>query len=914
VSAARVFAAVAGRAVRRPLLVCVCALALGLAGAGLAVGLTPSTALTTFVEGSSPSYRATQSFYRSFGGEPIEIVVKGNLQRLLLSEDVERLVGLEGCLAGRVSGGSLSGAGGASGPCAQLARTRPTKVVIGPGTFINEAALQIEEGLINREHQARRRASTAQRAVQQRALARGLSSAEAQTLGKQAAEVVMRTFEAEVAALAVRFGITKPPSLSEPEFVSRVVFDSASKVPGTPKQRFAYLFPSREAALISVRLKAGMSQQQVQRAISSIRKAVAMPQWRLHYGSYLITGEPVILSELSSSITHSIVLLLIGAMLVMALMLGLVFRGRPRLAPLAIALLATAVTFGGLAASGATLSVGEVAVLPVLIGLAVDYAIQLQSRIQEALALGGVDLRGAVIVAARTGGPAIAAAAAASAGAMLVLELSPVPMVRDFALLLVVGLAVALLCAVSVGSAAIVLVRGGGSAGKASSRGRGVWQSAGASRAAPAAAQLRAAWRGAEQLVRENSLTRWLSWVAVEAVPRRPRIVLAVAAVLAALGWGLSSLTPVQTDITKLVPQSMPALRNLATLEKLSGVGGELDLMVSGRNLLAPASIEWMRSYQSRMLARFGYRKGRGCGAAPLCPALSLPDLLSGQETGASGKAAKLTAAELRSFLTTVPRYFSEEVISGDRRAATLAFGLRLMPLARQQRMIETMTAALHPPAGVHASLVGLPVLAAQADTQVASAGRRTLQMLLGLIAVALVLLIAFRGSARRALVPLVPVALASGWSALVLLILGVPLNPMSVTLGALVIAISTEFSVLLCERCREELREPAQAGDWRRAMRAAYRGTGAAVAASAATAIAGFGVLALSDIAMLRDFGLVTLIDLTVSLLGVLIVLPAALTLAYGRQDDRRLAGVSPRVAWRTLLRRPGARGGISA
>ena len=46
-------------------------------------------------------------------------------------------------------------------------------------------------------------------------------------------------------------------------------------------------------------------------------------------------------------------------------------------------------------------------------------------------------------------------------------------------------------------------------------------------------------------------------------------------------------------------------------------------------------------------------------------------------------------------------------------------------------------------------------------------------------------------------------------------------------------------------------------------------------------TAIAGFGVLVLSDIAMLRDFGIVTLIDLSVSLVGVLVALPAALLLA---------------------------------
>ncbi len=52
-------------------------------------------------------------------------------------------------------------------------------------------------------------------------------------------------------------------------------------------------------------------------------------------------------------------------------------------------------------------------------------------------------------------------------------------------------------------------------------------------------------------------------------------------------------------------------------------------------------------------------------------------------------------------------------------------------------------------------------------------------------------------------------------------------------------------------------------------------------MAASGATAIAGFGVLVLSDIAMLRDFGLVTLIDLSVSLVGVLVALPATLVIA---------------------------------
>ena len=64
---------------------------------------------------------------------------------------------------------------------------------------------------------------------------------------------------------------------------------------------------------------------------------------------------------------------------------------------------------------------------------------------------------------------------------------------------------------------------------------------------------------------------------------------------------------------------------------------------------------------------------------------------------------------------------------------------------------------------------------------------------------------------------------------------------------------------------------------------------------ASGATAIAGFAVLAFSDVAMLRDFGIVTVVDLTVSLLGVLAVLPAVLMLAERRAAGRRPVAGDP-------------------
>jgi predicted RND superfamily exporter protein len=179
--------------------------------------------------------------------------------------------------------------------------------------------------------------------------------------------------------------------------------------------------------------------------------------------------------------------------------------------------------------------------------------------------------------------------------------------------------------------------------------------------------------------------------------------------------------------------------------------------------------------------------------------------------------------------------------------------------------------------------LAGLPVLAAEANTDLSNS--RWWLPLAGLVAVGVVLAAIYR-SARRAIVPLIPVLMATGWSGLVVAALGVSLNPMSATLGALVIAIATEFSVILSARYVNERREGQSVGE---ALRRTYLRTGAAVLASGVTAIAGFAVLAIAGLPLLddiglisvapvlRDFGLVTVADLLVALAGVMLVLPAA-------------------------------------
>jgi predicted RND superfamily exporter protein len=383
----------------------------------------------------------------------------------------------------------------------------------------------------------------------------------------------------------------------------------------------------------------------------------------------------------------------------------------------------------------------------------------------------------------------------------------------------------------------------------------------------------------------------------------RPRRVLLIGLAIAAMGWVADTQTKVVSDVRDLVPANLKALKDAKTLQDTTNVSGEIDVMVTAKDLTDPAVIGWMIKFQQGALCAHGYESKTNCldkkppagykGPPELYPALSLPDLFRSTNTG--------DAKQVRALLDAVPPYFSQAVISQDRQTANLAFGIRLMPLERQKRVIDDLRARLEPPPGVSANLAGLPVLAADANHELSSSSRRAIALLVGLIAVFLVLL-AVRRRPRLAAVPLIPIALATGWSAALLFLLRIPLNPMSAALGALVIAISTEFSVLLSARYREE----REAG-WspRAALERTYRSTGAAVLASGTTAIAGFAALVASDIRMLRDFGIVTVIDLTVSLLGVMVVLPAALLWAeehgpFSLRDlhPRRLLGMAGRRA----------------
>jgi hydrophobe/amphiphile efflux-3 (HAE3) family protein len=802
----RPFGAIAAWSVRHARAVLVVAGVVAIVAAVAATQVHTDAGLSTLVGKGDPTYKATQRVRAEFGEEPVVVLVKESLPKLLLGKDLLRLTHLEGCLSGKVPKGVKP----LPGACEELAETRPVSFLAGPATFLNESVVQIDEQL--------------------------------ERMSKQVAPEQFREFLLEV---ATKYGITSVPSITNEEFVSTVVFDLA-KARGTPKARLAYLFPNSHSAQIVLRLKPGLSEAERRDAIGLIKEAVtetkprkacgedgkAAPCFVLSGGEYVVTGAPVVVDGIARALKHALLLLFGVAIVVMAFVLLLAFRSRMRLLPLALALASTALVFGLLELVGGSLTMAAIAVLPILIGLAVDYAIQFQARYDEVLATGATG-EAAARTAANLSGPTIATACLATAAGFLVLLLSPTPMVRGFGILLVVGVLLAFILVMTAGFAALSLRRGASLAPSGSNRLRHL----------------------------------------IDFSIRRPVLILVVGVLLAAIGWGVGTQIETVSEVRQLAPHGLSEVKDLNTYEAATGTTGDLEVLIEAPDLTDPATVEWMAGFKRRVLAADEVTAG---------PALS--DFLTKGE-------GKVTKSGIEATLEALSSYSLRQVAPLDPKTgkighlALISFGISSQTLAEQQQLLSSVRAQIgKPPPGVEVRLAGLPVIAAEAASELSSS--RYWLALAGLGAVALVLL-ALRRSFRRALVPLLPTVLATGWASLLIWITGIPLNPMSAALGALTIAIATEFAVILSGRFEQER---SVGLDVAAALRRAYERTGAAVLASGLTAIAGFAVLIASDIRMLRDFGAVTVIDLAAALLGVIVILPATLTLL-----ERRRPGAPP-------------------
>ena len=129
-----------------------------------------------------------------------------------------------------------------------------------------------------------------------------------------------------------------------------------------------------------------------------------------------------------------------AALVVMAVILALIFKVRWRLLPLLAVLVGVAWAFSLLGLIGIDLSLVTISGLPILIGLGIDFAIQIHNRVEEEVVLDKDEHPIAETVA--NVAPPLIAAVVTGILAFLALRISKVPMIRDFGVLLAIGVVV----------------------------------------------------------------------------------------------------------------------------------------------------------------------------------------------------------------------------------------------------------------------------------------------------------------------------------------------------------------------------------------------------------------------------------------------------------------------------------------
>lgn len=148
-------------------------------------------------------------------------------------------------------------------------------------------------------------------------------------------------------------------------------------------------------------------------------------------------------------------------------------------------------------------------------------------------------------------------------------------------------------------------------------------------------------------------------------------------------------------------------------------------------------------------------------------------------------------------------------------------------------------------------------------------------------LAAAMALLVAtFWVQARRPFLGVVtigPVALVVLWTFGLMAATGIPFGPVTAILSVLAIGIGVPFTIHITHRFQEDRGRFDNAAD---AITSTVRHTGGALAGSALTTMAGFGILMTSSLVPFRQMGQVTVYAIGFALVAAVLVLPSMLVL----------------------------------
>ena len=528
-----------------------------------------------------------------------------------------------------------------------------------------------------------------------------------------------------------------------------------------------------------------------------------------------------------------------------------------------------------------------VQIIPILlIGLGVDYSIHLTSRYREEVSW-SANVDNSVSTAIKTVGVALVLATVTTAAGFLTNVTNEIPALREFGVLASIGIVASFLLMLTFVPAVRELLDRRGTR-------RGTFEP--------------------EYLKGTQSrflpkLAGQTSWLA----KKIPSVVLVVAIALGGLGlYGWSQLEA-KFSFLDFIPTTSPLRGTFETLlDRFGGGFGETTQVLVEGDVAAAATWNSMidsnqATAQVENVVLFG---GQPAARSPMSiigplliedsPSFN-PDVAQAAQAVGMDQAFKVTG-------DVGPLYDAAFAVVPDEMATVISsdgsvFQAALFDITTQggetgaAQLSEDLNAAFAP---VEAAGNAVVVTSDEiiSDVIVTTLRDSQTQSLVLTLLVALIVLVAnFWFEARRPILGVIttlPVVLVVLLTFSFMTVTGIPYGPVTATIAALGIGIGIPYMIHITHRYLED-RTRCDTGE--EAVESTLSHTGGALAGSALTTIAGFGILVTSTTIPFQQFGLVTAITILFALLTAILILPSLLALWDGYHRRRGEIPIEPEV-----------------
>ncbi len=612
----------------------------------------------------------------------------------------------------------------------------------------------------------------------------------------------------------------------------QVIIDS---LPAETRQEFV---PDRQTALAYVLIDQGVStdaSQEIEPFVeTAIREATLPPGVAIE-----VTGNTPLNIQLEDAMVMNFSILIIGSIALMLIVKYLLWsKIRFWILPVVLLIFGLFYTFGIMGLLGIPANDGALVAFPILLGLGIDYAVQFHSRFDDECRLSG-DRATALTETITKTGPSVLVALGATSLGFFAMFITPIPMIRTFALVSILGIICCYLTSLfGFGAFAHLLKYEPKPPGK-----------------------------GIADLIM-SVYDVGLTWIASRVVRIAAPIIL-VAIIIASVGLIVDRGIPVDASENTMAPPDLPAMVVADEVQSVAGSLTPLPLYIRGIDSKTVDGIWWTDRLGTDLVTNYNQ--------------VSSIDSMSALVRSYNNGVLPVNQADLDRVLGTIPpgqlALYQLDDTTSVVTINTISMGINEQ-CAFSDNVVQEI-AWLEPPPGAEVTPTGDFTLYTILTEQIIE--NKDKMTFLGFVLIVVFLLIVSRNGV--ALTPLVPLICVIGWNPIAMVALGQEYSILTAVLGSMTIGVGSEYTILIMERYMEEYQK---SGDRIGSIQLSVRKIGTAVTVSGLVTAAGFSALMLSSFPIISGFGLATVIVVLFSLVGAIFVMPAILALMGGISTRR--------------------------